>query len=254
MHFGASLFCASAAQVPASRSAPRGARLSGTSRFPKSGFLGPPGRAKEAVGWTRGPCSPSGRLGDSDHAATVLNPQLQPRRRGPQGAAVVGPGLELAFPGPTGLNGVATDSGASAPRPESTKFHGSDLRGWGSARVTSNVSSALPRTRTANFSPASECRSISRTREKNSEPSRPPGRQGPVIKYTKGSVRFTRTRDHTLDFSIRNSELLTTGPDSQCAPVVKTLKFTTSTSEEPAAQNDSWTRRLEDEKRPLHPE
>ena len=101
---------------------------------------------------------------------------------------MVGPGLELAFPGPTELNGVATNSGASAPRPEGTKFHGSDLRGWESARVTSNVSSALPRTGTANFSPASECSSISQTREKNSEPYRLPGRQGQVTKYTKGSV------------------------------------------------------------------
>lgn len=141
------------------------------------------------VGWKRSPCSPSVRLGDSDHAATVLNPQLQPRCHGPQCAAVVGPGLRLAFPGPTKLNGVATDSGAPAPRPESSKFHGSDLRGWGTARVTSNVNSALPRTRTANFSPASECSSISRTQEKRLEPSRLPGRQGQVIKYTKGSVR-----------------------------------------------------------------
>lgn len=141
------------------------------------------------VGWTRNPCSPSVRLGDSDHAATALNPQLQPRC-----AVVVGPGLQLAFPGPTKLNGVATDSGASAPRPESTKFHGSGLRGWGTARVTSNVNSALPRTRTANFSLASECSSISRTREKSSEPSRPPGRQGQVIKYTKGSARVHKDK------------------------------------------------------------
>lgn len=105
---------------------------------------------------------------------------------------------------------VATAPGPQHPS-QRAQGHGSDLRGWESTVSQAMASSAAAEARDCRLSPASECSS------KNSEPYRPPGRQGQVTKYTKGSVRVHRTGDQTLWIFLQ-LRALTTGPESpMCA-------------------------------------